>query len=217
MLLFFVMRAVGLLLPLLLLTGCVDSSIGTILGAMTYFRVEGSPSILVREGWVALYAGEELTTPVEIRQTDALGRFNFEVEEGTWQVAGATSQTGPFTGLIGPFAVAGHATTRLFLTIDTPAANAPIAGEVTPTGEIGMTMSTVTFSVTAMTTIDAGAPNGWRWSFGDGATPQVATEASPTVTLGPPGTYTGTVVVYNANGAGAPKSFEYTVAPLPEE
>lgn len=214
MLLFNVMRrALLAVIPLLVLTSCVDTSQGTILGAMTYFRVEGGPSILVRDGYIRLFAEGDTTTPLATFQTDELGRFNLEVEEGNYLLSGAIADTGPFSGTVGPFAVGGHATTRLFLAIDTPAPNAPIAGEITPTGEIGVAGSQVTFAVTAMSTIDEGAPTGWRWNFGEGAEPMLSSEKNPIVTLREPGTYTGSVIVFNAQGTSAPKTFDFVVLP----
>lgn len=205
----------GVALYALLFTGCVDTSQGTILGAMTYFRVEGGPSILVNQGWVRLFAESDAATPVAELQTDELGRFNFEVEEGNWIISGALEQAGPYTGTVGPFGVNGHATTRLFLGVDESAPNAPIVGEISPTGDIGVTGGQVTFSVTAMTTIESGEATGWRWDFGTGAEPQLSSEQNPIVTLKDPGTYTASVIVYNAAGTSRPKTFEYTVAAPP--
>lgn len=212
MLRFKAMRHASLLLLtaiLVLLSGCVDTGRGTILGALTYFRVEGAPAILVRDGFVALYLESADTAPVEVRQADELGRFNFEVDEGQWAVAGALTQAGPFTGVTGPFAVRGNATTRVIFAIEEPAPNAPIAGEVQPTGAVGVTGAEVTFQVSSFVEV-----TGWLWDFGEAAVPQFSTEERPTVTLGTPGEYTAAVMVWNEQGTSRPRPFDITIAPL---
>lgn len=56
----------------------------------------------------------------------------------------------------------------------------------------------------------------WSWNFGGGATPNTSTSATPTVTLGAPGVYSGTVTATNVAGSD-PFPFTLTVNTLPPD
>jgi PKD repeat protein len=71
----------------------------------------------------------------------------------------------------------------------------PVIEEVQPDG--GLTGTQVQYTVTNT----GGTPDTWSWDFGGGASPGTSSEASPTVTLGPPGLYFGSVLASNAAGS----------------
>ncbi|MEO7995517.1 MAG: PKD domain-containing protein [bacterium] len=194
------------LLGLIALTGCVDTGIGTILGVETYYRVADESAFLVPNGYVALYAAADTTTPLQVLQTDDLGRFNFQVEEGMYAVAGSTHADGPFTGLTGAFDVFGHATSQVIFPITEATAGAPVITAIIKPETIA-TATTAVFDVTVT--------NGVRyyWDFGTGVTPATSNEKAPTITAGAPGDYNGAVTVANDDGTSLPFPFTYTVSP----
>ena len=195
----------------MLLAGCTNLNEGSILGALTYHHVDPDPSILVRNGFVALYASANLTQPIAVLQTDALGRFNFtHVQEGAYVLAGSLTASGPFTGATKAFGVPGQQTARVIFAIDTPPPGSPTVTAVSPTGPVGAAGASITFTATADQ-----SPTRWAWDFSTGATPQNSTDASPVVTLGGAGDYTGTVTASNATGTSLPFSFSYMVAAAP--
>ncbi|HYE80312.1 MAG TPA: hypothetical protein VEI97_20235 [bacterium] len=77
---------------------------------------------------------------------------------------------------------------------------------VDPGGITGITGTNVTFEATG-----TNGAFGYQWNFGGGATPNTSTAAMPTVRLGAPGTYTGTVVPTNLQGPGEPFTFSIVV------
>ncbi|HYE80279.1 MAG TPA: PKD domain-containing protein, partial [bacterium] len=80
----------------------------------------------------------------------------------------------------------------------------PVVTAVTP--DEGLPLQQVTFFYQA-----EGVVTAQEWGFGEGATPQTSSDASPVVTFSEPGLYTGTLRVENANGAGDPFEFSYLV------
>ncbi|MEO7994930.1 MAG: PKD domain-containing protein, partial [bacterium] len=85
----------------------------------------------------------------------------------------------------------------------------PSAGIVSPSGTVGCAADPgVSFSVAY-----TGSPAvGYSWVFGGGAIPNTSTAPSPSVTLGAPGTYNGTVTVDNACGAPVVFNFSFTIS-----
>ncbi|HYE79438.1 MAG TPA: PKD domain-containing protein, partial [bacterium] len=83
---------------------------------------------------------------------------------------------------------------------------APQVVSVSPTGSIGVVTETVQFA--AVTTNN---PTAWAWDFGGGTIPNTSTDPSPVVNLLTAGTYTGSLTLSNAAGAGDPFAFTYTV------
>lgn len=83
---------------------------------------------------------------------------------------------------------------------------APTIQSVNPTANSSMCPgSTATFNASI-----ANGASSYAWNFGPGATPETSTSASPTVTLGMPGTYYGTLTV--SNGCSSRQDyFEYQV------
>ncbi|MCG3152914.1 MAG: hypothetical protein GEEBNDBF_02219 [bacterium] len=84
----------------------------------------------------------------------------------------------------------------------------PVITGVTPSGLVGEAGDTVQFAATV-----ANGATGWSWNFGPGASPSTSTQASPTVTLGPAGFYTGYLTVTNGAGPSPQYQFNFTVDP----
>ncbi|HYE77316.1 MAG TPA: PKD domain-containing protein [bacterium] len=100
---------------------------------------------------------------------------------------------------------AGGPSTFNFSLVVSGAAGVPVISSVAPTST-AYALRPNTFGAVASNT-----PTSWSWNFGGGATPNTSTSASPSVTLGNPGTYTGSVTATNGVGASVPFSFQYTV------
>ena len=83
---------------------------------------------------------------------------------------------------------------------------APSVQSVSPSRTDGHPFQAVTFTATT----DFPATD-WAWSFGPGATPSSSHEASPSVKLLKPGTYSGTVQAISDAGAGPLHNFTYAV------
>ncbi len=73
--------------------------------------------------------------------------------------------------------------------------NPPVIGSVSP--QEGITGTNVTFT----SDVTGAAPFSYSWNFGGGATPNTSSAASPTVTLGAPGSYSASLTVTNADGS----------------
>ncbi|HYE76855.1 MAG TPA: PKD domain-containing protein, partial [bacterium] len=114
---------------------------------------------------------------------------------------------GTYTGTVTASNAAGQsAPVNFSFTVTGDAEAAPQVLAVSPGGTVGIPGSAVTFSVTTSAPV-----TGHQWEFGTGATPASSTGATPTVTLGTPGTFVGRVIVSNGNGNSAPFNFSYTV------
>ena len=85
----------------------------------------------------------------------------------------------------------------------------PTVIAVTPTGTISTSGTRVVFQATA-----SNSPASFQWSFGGGATPNQSNVAEPSVVLGAPGSYAGSVVAINSAGTSSAFAFSYAVAPL---
>ena len=83
----------------------------------------------------------------------------------------------------------------------------PLITQVTPGGVAGCPAGAAIFAAT----VSESPISSWSWDFGGGASPNTSTLASPTVTLGAPGYYTGVVRAGNESGLGPPFLFSYTV------
>lgn len=83
---------------------------------------------------------------------------------------------------------------------------------VTPIGAVGQPGEQVTF-----TALFEEAVTAWSWTFSAGSTPATSTDVAPVVTLGAVGSYSGSVIASNADGASTPFAFafEVTAAPVP--
>jgi|GEM_PF-2096515 len=90
-----------------------------------------------------------------------------------------------------------------------PAVPPSIIG-VQPAGELGTPGTMLVFSVQS-----TGLVENWSWNFGGGGSPNTSTTASPQVTLGAAGSYSGTVALSNRFGSSAPFGFNYSVATVP--
>ncbi|MCG3152663.1 MAG: hypothetical protein GEEBNDBF_01965 [bacterium] len=97
---------------------------------------------------------------------------------------------------------AGNSTFPFTLTVTS--CSPPVISAVNFSATFGLRSSTVTATVT-------NSPTSWSWNFGGGATPNTSTAVSPSVTLGVPGTYNGTVVATNACGNSNTFPFTLTV------
>ena len=96
------------------------------------------------------------------------------------------------------------------LRVNPPSGEPPEITDVQPRS--GATGTEVTFTAT----VSGDEPMSYQWDFDDGATPNKPTEASPTVTLGAPGTYEdATLQVDNAFGSDT-FQFRLTVTEVPE-
>ncbi|MDQ3024353.1 MAG: PKD domain-containing protein, partial [bacterium] len=82
----------------------------------------------------------------------------------------------------------------------------PVIDDVTP--QNGTEGEALEFSAT----LSGGAVDTYSWSFGGGATPDISTEAAPTVTLGAPANYSASLTV--TNGAGS-DTFDFTLTVTP--
>lgn len=89
-----------------------------------------------------------------------------------------------------------------------PTPHPPVITAVSPSPDAGAPGEMVTFSAIA-----SESPTAWEWTFaGASATPSTSSAGDPIVTLGPLGTYTGTVRAINAGGTSAPFEFNYRIA-----
>jgi len=93
-----------------------------------------------------------------------------------------------------------------------PSDQAPVVQSVLPAGVAGVSGERVTFRVT----LDRAA-DGIGWDFGGGATPNTSAGDATEVTLGAPGTYTGTVeaCIIGLAACSLPTSFIFQVLPAP--
>jgi len=92
------------------------------------------------------------------------------------------------------------------------AAVPPSIIDVTPSGEIGTPGTLLVFNVQS-----TGLVESWDWNFGGGCDPNTSGVASPQVTLGAAGVYSGTVTLWNRFGFSAPFGFNFTVAEIPTD
>ncbi|HYE77454.1 MAG TPA: PKD domain-containing protein, partial [bacterium] len=118
-----------------------------------------------------------------------------------------SSSPGTFTGRVTATNALGSSPPFTF-TITVASANAPSVTAVSPLS--GTSGSTVTFTATT-----TGSPTEFQWFFGGGAGIEGSTDEAPTVILGPPGTYTGSVRVGRGDDVSVPFSFTYTVTQAP--
>ena len=81
----------------------------------------------------------------------------------------------------------------------------PVISNVTPNS--GYALRTGDFSATV-----ANSPTSWSWNFGGGANPNTSIAASPSVTFGIAGSYSGTVTASNSFGSSPGFPFSFTVA-----
>lgn len=92
------------------------------------------------------------------------------------------------------------------------ACNGITVSQVTPGGVAGFSGQVTIFDVSATGSFDQ-----YEWSFGGGATTDEPTFCCPQVTLGEPGTYTGTVTLRNSTlGCAYVHEFQYTVSNPPD-
>lgn len=111
---------------------------------------------------------------------------------------------GTFEGTVTASNISGNSAIPFTFTIIP--ATAPVVTEVLPGWVYGR--RPVTFAVT--TDPGTGRVEEWAWDFGGGCTPNESTEATPQVTSGMPGTYTGRVTVSNRYGS-TDFSFDYEI------
>lgn len=83
---------------------------------------------------------------------------------------------------------------------------APVVVAVSPTGIVGSTGGSAQFSASLVN-----SASDWVWDFGTGASPSISNAATPSVTLGAPGTYAASVTASNAAGSSPTYIFAYTV------
>ena len=81
---------------------------------------------------------------------------------------------------------------------------------------VNHTSGTEGTTITMSATNDGGAADSWTWDFDGGASPGTSTDASPSITLGSPGTYDMSVIAQNSSGTSL-FEFTFTVTAVPPD
>lgn len=122
------------------------------------------------------------------------------------------AKPGSYTGRVKACNVMGCSEPFSFNFTIAPSDQAPVVQSVLPAGIAGVSGQRVTFTVT----LDRAA-DGIGWDFGGGAIPNVSAGDATEVTLGAPGTYTGTVeaCIIGLAACSLPTTFTYQILPAP--